>query len=102
MSEGDPAGDIVVEKEMALKRADLLRGLESAFGTNGFRVDGDTAILTDGRRRFEIVMGDERTRRIALLEVPAMTVRLKLAGYTPAEAEGALRRFDRAFQRGGG
>lgn len=102
MSEGDPAGDIVVEKEMALKRADLLRGLESAFGTSAFRVEGDTAILGDGRKRFEIVMGGERTRRIALLEVPAMTVGLRLTGYAPGEAEDALRRFDRAFQRGGG
>ena len=96
MSEGDPAGDVVVEKEMALKRADLLRGLPAALGTDGFRVDGDTAILTDGRKRFEIVMGDERTRRIALLEVPAMTVRLRLAGYAPGEAKEALARSSAA------
>lgn len=98
----ESAADVVVEKEMALKRADLLRGLPMALGTNAFRVDGDKAILTDGCKRFEIVMGGERTRRIALLEVPAMTVRLRLTGYAPAEAEDALRRFDRAFQRGGG
>lgn len=102
MNKTDPVGDVVVEKEMALKRADLLRGLESAFGTDGFRVDGDAVILVDGRKRFEIVMGDERTRRIALLEVPAMIVRLRLAGYAPEEAKQALARFDRAFQRGGG
>ena len=43
-----------------------------------------------------------RTRQIARLSVPVTDVRLEFSGDTDAEAEAALKLFDRMFQKGGG
>jgi len=44
----------------------------------------------------------ERRRKIALMEIPALHVRLEFSGYTDAEREAALDLFDFNFQKGGG
>lgn len=56
----------------------------------------------DGEKRLEITLGPERTRQIGRLSVPVTDVRLEFSGYTEAEAEDALKLFDRMFQKGGG
>ena len=56
----------------------------------------------DDEKRLEITLGPERTRQIGRLSVPVTDVRMEFSGYTEAEAEDALKLFDRMFQKGGG
>lgn len=93
---------VVIEKDMALTRADFHRGIVRALGSDAFEGTADGVVLEDARGRLEITLGPERTRRIALLSVPAMAVRLIFTGYADADRAAALAAFDRAFQRGGG
>ena len=58
--------------------------------------------MLDGGRRLEITLSPERRRTIGLFDLPVTDVRLAFVGYDEAGAEAMLRRFDRAFQRGGG
>lgn len=92
----------VVEKEMAVTHGDFFRTLPRALGTSAYRKTGAKVTHTDGKKRLEITLGPERTRRIAQLSVPVTDVTLEFSGYTDAEADAALKLFDRMFQKGGG
>ena len=92
----------VVDKEMALTHADFFRTLPKALGTGDYKKIGAKVTRIDGDKRLEITLGPERTRQIARLSVPVTDVRLEFSGYTEAEAEAALKLFDKMFQKGGG
>ncbi len=92
----------VIEKEMAVTHADFFRTLPRALGTDKFKKSGANVTLMDGAKRLEIALGPEGERRIANLTVPATGVTLTFTGYTDAEAEAALKLFERMFQKGGG
>ncbi len=87
---------------MALTHGDFFRIIPRALGTGDFRKTGAKVTHLDGERRLEITLGPERTRRIAQIAIPVTDVRLEFSGYTDAEAEAALKLFDRMFQKGGG
>ncbi|MFQ5763841.1 MAG: MoaD/ThiS family protein [Rhodospirillales bacterium] len=95
-------GRTVIEKEMALTHADFFRTLPRALGTAKFRKSATGAVLADGKKRLAILLGPEGKRRIAGLTIPATRVTLTFEGYAETEADAALRRFDRSFQKGGG
>lgn len=95
-------GKTVIEKEMALTHADFFRTLPRALGTSKFRKLASGAVLADGKKRLAVALGPEGERRIAGLAVPATRVTLTFTGYGDAEAEAALKRFERSFQKGGG
>ncbi len=92
----------VVEKDMALTHADFFRVIAGALGTGDFEKTGAGVVLADRDRRLEITLGPERTRRIAMMEIPACAVTLVFSGYGEEERSAALGRFDRTFQKGGG
>jgi len=78
-------------KDMGLDEAEFLRCLPQAFTGLEWRRDGRRA-WTEG---VEITWEPAPPRRIALLELPVLRVSLQAP-------EAFLRRFDHAFQRGGG
>jgi hypothetical protein len=96
------AAPVVITKEMALTRAGFFRGIAKALGTDAYGATADGVVLDRDGRRFEITLGPERRRRIALMEIETMDVTLIFSGYSEAEQANALALFDRAFQRGGG
>lgn len=105
MSKQTPPLETVIEKEMALTKADFLRGLPRALDGNEYRLNGaETEVTVDagGGQRLTIQLGAERERRIALLRLPAMTVRLIFLNYSDDRRTELVQMFDRAFQRGGG
>ncbi len=93
---------VVIEKEMALTRTGFFRGIAKALGTDAYVQTADGVVLEQGGRRFEIILGPERRRRIALMEIEIMDVTLAFSGYSKESRLAALAMFDRAFQRGGG
>jgi len=58
--------------------------------------------LNDEPKQFEISLGPERQRQIAMLTIPVTDVTLEFTGYAKAERDAALQLFDRMFQKGGG
>ncbi|MCP5368086.1 MAG: hypothetical protein H6907_21185 [Hyphomicrobiales bacterium] len=103
MGQGSDGAAIVHDKQMGFSRTDFVRTLPRVFGPDACQVAGDRATWSDGAgRRVEIEMGPERERRIALIRLPYMDVRLRLTGFTDAEAAAFMVRFDRSYQRGGG
>ena len=87
---------------MALTHADFFRIIPKALGGKDFETTGAKVTFNEGDKRLEISIGAERTRKIALMEIPALDVRLEFSGYTDAEREAALDLFDFNFQKGGG
>ncbi len=97
-----PDNPFVVEKEMALTHADFFRAIAGALGTDDFEKKPDGVVLEDGEKRLEVTLGPERSRRIAMMEVPACDVTLVFSGYGEEERAATLDLFERMFQKGGG
>ncbi len=91
-----------VKKEMAITHEDFSRIFARAFDSEDYAVEGNRYLMEAQGRRLTIEIGGQRVRKIALLEIPATTVRFEFSGYTPAQRQAFLERFDLAFQRGGG
>ena len=97
------AGDsVVIKKEMAVTHADFFRSLPNALAGESQTANGNRVTLESDAGTWTIELGPEGKRRIALLAVPQTPVTLTFEGYSDAQREDALERFDRAFQRGGG
>ena len=93
---------VTVEKEMALTHRDFFRIIPRALGTDDFEKKPAGVVLEDGDKRLEVTLGPERSRRIAMMEIPACNVTLVFSGYGEEERASALHLFDRMFQKGGG
>lgn len=101
MVDRDTAGAVFV-KEMGIEHREFFRLLPRALESDDFEVAGDRIRMGDDKRRMEIVATPGEPRRIALLTLPVTHVEIAFHGYTDAEVEDAMRRFDMHFQRGGG
>ncbi|WP_431862181.1 hypothetical protein [Azospirillum sp.] len=88
-----------VVKEMALTRAEFLRLLPGAAGEAPVR-EGDGVFRVGGA--VEIALDPQPPRRLGLFTIPVMRVTLRFHGGTDEDAQAFVRRFDRAFQKGGG
>lgn len=88
-----------VVKEMALTRAEFLRLLPGAAGGAPVREEGGVFRVGDA---LEIALDPRPPRRLGLFEIPVMRVTLRFHGWTDEDAWAFVRRFDRAFQKGGG
>ncbi len=98
----DVPDPFVVEKEMALTHADFFRIIARALGTDEFEKKPDGVVLEDGDRRLEVTLGPERSRTIAMMEIPACDVTLVFSGYGEEERAAVLDLFWRKFQKAGG
>ncbi len=95
-----------IEKTMTLSAGEFAKSIAAFTG-------GDVAI-TDSRGRATVAVNDKGgsaeiafealpSRRVGgLLELPQARVTITLANVPAAELDAFLRRFDIAFQRGGG
>lgn len=89
-------------KLMTITRAEFERSLAALTPGAVLDHDGWATIAADGgaaRIRFEEL---PRRRIGGLIALPQARVTIDLAGLPDAERSGFLRRFDVAFQRGGG
>ena len=92
-----------IVKDMALTRAEFLRGLEVAMQGLDYRVEGAVATAGSTDRGITITMDPLPPRRLSgLLSMPRAQVRISFHGYDEMEQAEFLSTFDRAFQRGGG
>lgn len=92
----------IVHKEMGYTRAELLRLLPKALGSDDVNIDGNRIELRQGSTRLSIELGPESERRLGNFRLPVLPVRLEFCGYSAADIEAALERFWRTYQKGGG
>lgn len=99
-----PAETIELHREMSITHADFRRLLPAA--AQGFALAGDgpgfTLSAPDGGRSLAIELGPEQQRRLGALSLPLTAVTLRFDGFDPTSYAAFLKRFDLAFQRGGG
>ncbi len=91
-----------LDRTMGLTHQEFLRSLPAAAAGMDCRIRGPQILISDTARRVEILLGKEQTQRLGSLLLPQTKVSLRLEGFSDEEREGFLRRFDLAFQRGGG
>ena len=93
-----------IEKTMTLSAAEFAKSLAALAGGHVTITDGCCVIALDGiRGSAKIIYEPLPSRRVGgLLDLPQAKVTLRLTGMTAAQADIFLRRFDIAFQRGGG
>ena len=87
---------------MGLSHQEFFRTLPAALKNRQYQQQGNTVLVEDDNRRLTIQLGEQRSRRIALLELPVTTVTVEFDNYSEAEIAAFKRHFDRTFQRGGG
>ena len=83
--------------EMSITRAEFLRLLPAAVGSQAAALEG-----TSGDVAWRLELADRDARRIASLAMPVLDVRLDLRASGPEAAERFVERFLRAYQRAGG
>ena len=91
-----------ITKDMALTRKAFFDTLPRALDSTVYSVDGDTVTLTGEGRQLTITFAERPTMKLGGFSVPRADVTLEFSGYDTAEAEEALKRFQRYFHRGGG
>lgn len=97
------ASAVTINKQMGITRAEFLRLLPRALDSDAFDVSGaHICYRTADDKSLGIELGSESVRQIALMQMPTMPVTLTFSGFSDTEREALLRRFDRAYQRGGG
>lgn len=89
-------------RQMGLSHAEFLRSLPAAAGEMECRVDGPHIQISQSNRRVDIRLGPEQDQRLGSLVLPQTRVNLRFEGFSETERADFLRRFDLAFQRGGG
>ena len=94
---------IVIQKQMGITHAEFMRLLPRALGSDDYTINGkviDYSPKPDAS--FNIQLGTESVRQIALMKIPTMPVTLTIVGISDDQRAAMLLRFDRAYQRGGG
>ena len=91
-----------ITKTMALTRKMFLDTLPRALDSNAYTIDGDTVTLRCGARTLTITFVAQPTFKLGGFSIPRADVTLTFAGYSDADAQAAVKRFERYFHRGGG
>ncbi len=92
----------MLTREMSITHKEFLRLLPLAVqGASVSRRDNRLTIKTTAGR-VTITLAPETTRQLGLLEFPVTTVTMEFHDCNPSEQEAFLKRFDLAYQRGGG
>jgi hypothetical protein len=99
MGDTEPFG---IVRPMGLTHVEFMRSLPAAVEGMDCRVDGRHIVISDSTRRIMIRLGPEQVRRLGSLALPQTQVNLSFEGFSEEQRKDFLRRFDLAFQRGGG
>lgn len=91
-----------IARDMAITPSDFFRLLPRALDGEVYAATPDGVTLGDARRGVTIAIRPLEPRRIALLTIERCEVVFVFTGYSPADREAFLTRFDRAYHRGGG
>jgi hypothetical protein len=98
--------EIIFEREMTISHSDFFRILPKAMGSRRYHKQENviTVTLNDEGVTGDIVisLSKERVRKIASLTLPVTDVTFQAGNITEEQKIEFFKRFDRAYQRGGG
>ena len=93
---------VTVTREMGITHKDFFRIFPMVAAGWAFRVNGRVITLTEAGRRLVIRLSEQSERRIAQLALPITRIEFEFDGFTEANRQEFMDRFDRSFRRGGG
>ncbi len=88
--------------EMTTTRADFLRLLPAAVNHVAFSEEGDAFVHCDGVRGWRIGLQPLPQLRIGVVRLDRHRVDFEFTGYSTAEIDAFMARFELYFRRGGG
>ncbi|MFH1605386.1 MAG: hypothetical protein ABIH03_15940 [Pseudomonadota bacterium] len=88
--------------EMTTTRADFLRLLPAAVNHVAFSEEGEAFVYREGARGWRIGLQRLPQLRIGLLQLDRHQVDFVFTGYSEAEIDAFMARFEMYFRRGGG
>ncbi|MCY4211479.1 MAG: hypothetical protein OXE97_10630 [Gammaproteobacteria bacterium] len=92
----------MLTREMSITHKEFLRLLPLAVqGASVNRRDNRLTVKT-ASGRLTITLAPQTTRKLGLLEFPVTTVTMEFHDFNPSDQAAFLKRFDLAYQRGGG
>lgn len=98
-----PPSTLLVEKQMTLSTGEFAKSMAAFAGDDVVINDGRATVAVDGAGVAVITYEPLPPRRVGgLLDLPQAKVTITLSGVAPAASDAFLKRFDIAFQRGGG
>lgn len=93
---------VSINKEMGITYRDFFRIIGNALGSDDYESWATGVRLIQGDKQFEIQLGPEGQRKIALMVIPRTIVTMTFTNYAEADIKTAVKRFDLMFKKGGG
>lgn len=87
---------------MTITYDDFMRVLPKAIGSQGFTVNNQEIFFSNNIYTMRIKLSDQQQWGIGSLKLPRLQVEVRLKNCSEAEANAAMRQFDRSYQKGGG
>ncbi len=87
---------------MTITHDDFMRILPRAIGSHEFAVNDQKIFFSNKFYSMQIHVSDEQQWGIGSLNLPRLLVEISLEHCSEAEANAAMRQFDRSYQKGGG
>ncbi len=90
------------KREMTITHDDFMRLLPKAIGSHEFAISDQQIFFSNKIYTMQIKLSAEQQWGIGSLTLPRLQVEISLDNCNEAEANAAMRQFDRSFQKGGG
>ena len=87
---------------MGISHSDFFRIFPAVIQGRPFERLCDGISYEESERRILVRLSAESQRRLGMLRIPLTTICLQFEGYTQADVDSFMARFDRHFHRGGG
>ena len=87
---------------MTISHDEFVRLLPKAINNKQYNINGNKIFVSGDKQSVEISLGEQTSRKLGNLKLPATIITIELTGYSIEEQEVFLQRFDLAYQRGGG
>ena len=95
-------GSLDLHREMGFSHVEFRRALQRTYGGQVEMHPYGATVHTDHGGRVAITLGEESTRRIALLAIPVTAISFAFHDFTLAQRDAFMQHFDLYFRRGGG
>ena len=90
------------ERDMTITHREFLRLLPKALSGLSHKKSGNVITAESENGSIEIILGEESLRKLGSLELPRTEVRIELNSHSEIAASRFIKRFDLAYQKGGG
>ena len=87
---------------MAITHREFFRLLPAAVKHMTYKITGNTIDISESEKSVIIELENESSRKIASLSLPITKLSIRFSGYDNHDINDFLKKFERAYQKGGG